>query len=305
MRKLRISIVEFLNTAPLVWGFTDGPLTGKYDLSFAVPSQCAEALKRGDVDVAIIPAIEYQRIDNAVVLPGMAVAADGEVRSLLVVSKKPIDRAKRIALDTSSRATAALVKMLAPGHWGIHPEFVDAAPDPSEMLQNADAALIIGDPALRIAIKMDQLSNKVPSEERCCQGDPDEMPVQGFETIFLYDVAQQWREMTGKPCVLAIWVGRKEAITPEVIADFQASKEYGVSRVREIAEAASIKLDLPIPELERYLTENVRFDLEDDNLAGLRLYFEKAAQLGLIPRNKPIEFAAAREAAASVTKSSC
>ena len=305
MQKLRISIVEFLNTAPLVWGFTDGPLTGKYDLSFAVPSQCAESLKRGDVDVAIIPAIEYQRIDKMVVLPGMAVAADGEVRSLLVVSKKPIDRAKRIALDTNSRATAALVKILAPGYWGIHPEFVDAAPDPSEMLQHADAALIIGDPALRIAIKMDQLSNKVPSEERCCQGDPDEMPVQGFETLFIYDVAQQWREMTGKPCVLAIWVGRKESITPEVIADFQISKEYGVSRVREIAEAASIKLDLPVPELERYLTENVRFDLDDDNLAGLRLYFEKAAHLGLIPTNRPIEFAGAREAAASVTKSSC
>src|SRR5579863_7526870 len=129
MGKLRISIVEFLNTAPLVWGFTDGPLTGKYDLSFAVPSQCAEALKRGEVDVAIIPAIEYQRIENTVVLPGMAVAAEGEVRSLLVVSKKPIDRAKRIALDTSSRATVALVRMLAPGYWNINPEFVDAAPD--------------------------------------------------------------------------------------------------------------------------------------------------------------------------------
>lgn len=293
VQTLRISIVEFLNTAPLVWGFTDGPLAGKYDLSFAVPSQCSEALKRGEVDVAIIPAIEYQRIDNTVVLPGMAVAADGEVRSLLVVSKKPIDRARRIALDTSSRATVALVKMLAPGHWNINPEFVDAAPDPSEMLQSADAALIIGDPALRIAIKMDQLSNKVPSEERCCQGDPDEMPVQGFETLFIYDVAQQWREMTGKPCVLAIWVGRKEAITPEVVADFQASKEYGVARAREIAEAASIKLDLPVPELERYLTENVRFDLDGNNLAGLNLYFEKAAQLGLIPRNKPLEFAAA------------
>lgn len=291
MKKLRVSIVEFLNTAPLVWGFTEGPLAGKYDLSFTVPSQCAEALKRGDVDVAIIPSIEYQRIENVVALPGMAVAADGEVRSLLVVSKRPIDRAKRIALDTSSRATVALVKMLAPGYWKIHPEFVDAAPNPSEMLQNADAALIIGDPALRIAIKLDQMSNKTPSEDGCCQGDPDEMPVQGFETLFVYDVAQQWREMTGKPCVLAIWVGRKDAITPEVVADFQASKEYGVRHVRDIAEGASIKLDLPVRELERYLTDNVRFNLDEENLAGLRLYFEKAAALGLIPRNKPLEFA--------------
>jgi chorismate dehydratase len=302
LRKLRISIVEFLNTAPLVWGFTDGPLVGKYDLSFAVPSLCAEALKRGEVDVAIVPSIEYQRIDNSVVLPGMAVAADGEVRSLLVVSKKPIDRAKRIALDTNSRATVALVKMLAPGYWRINPEFVDAAPNPSEMLQTADAALIIGDPALRIAIKMDQLTNKTPSEDGCCQGDPDEMPVPGFDTLFIYDVAQQWREMTGKPCVLAIWAGRREAISPEVVADFHASKEYGVQRVREIAEAASIKLDLPVPELERYLTENVRFNLDDENLAGLNLYFERAAVLGLIPRNKPIDFAAAQYTASALSQ---
>ncbi len=293
MGKLRISIVEFLNTAPLVWGFTDGPQAGKYDLSFTVPSQCADALKRGEVDVAIIPAIEYQRMDEVVALPGMAVAADGEVRSLLVVSKKPIERVRRMALDTSSRATVALVKMLAPGYWRISPEFVDAAPNPSEMLEEADAALIIGDPALRIAIRLATPSGELSSGEQCCQGDPDEMPVPGFDTLFVYDVAHQWREMTGKPCVLAIWVGRKGAITPEVVADFQASKEYGVRRVREIAEAASIKLDLPVRELERYLMDNVRFNLDDENLSGLGLYFEKAAALGLIPRNKPLEFAEA------------
>ena len=257
MPKLRISIVEFLNTAPLVWGFTDGPLVGKYDLSFTLPSQCAEALRRGDADAAIIPAIEYQRIENIVALPGMAVAAKGEVRSILVVAKKPIEMVKRFALDTSSRSSAALVRLLAAGMWKINPEFVDAAPDPTEMLKQADAALVIGDPALRIAVKMDSLAGKLPSGEQCCQGDPDELPVPGFETIFVYDVAYQWQEMTGKPCVLAIWAARRDAITPELVADFEASKEYGVSRKREIAEGASIKLDLPVGALERYLTENV------------------------------------------------
>ncbi|MGH9684165.1 MAG: menaquinone biosynthetic enzyme MqnA/MqnD family protein [Candidatus Acidiferrales bacterium] len=296
MSKLRISIVEFLNTAPLVWGFAEGPLAGKYDLSFAVPSQCAEALRQGEVDVAIIPAIEYQRIENVIALPGMAVAAKGEVRSILVVSKRPIEMAKRIALDKSSRSSAALVRLLADGYWKIKPEFVDAAPDVSEMLKHADAALIIGDPALRIALKMDALSGKAPSGEQCCQGDPDEMPVPGFETIFVYDVAYQWREMTGKPCVLAIWVGRRDAITPEVVADFHASKQYGLERVREIAEAASVKLELPVSALETYLTDNVHFDLDNDYLDGLRLYFEKSAAAGLIPRNRPLEFAAAPSA---------
>jgi chorismate dehydratase len=300
--KLRISIVEFLNTAPLVWGFTEGTLAGKYDLAFTVPSQCAEALKSGETDIAIIPSIEYQRINDQrgngghggnrlVVLPEIAVAAKDEVRSLLLVAKRPIERAKRIALDTSSRATVALVRILAADYWNISPEFVDAAPNASEMLREADAALIIGDPALRISIQMDALSGKAPASNQCCQGDPDEMPVPGFETLFTYDVARLWREMTGKPSVLAIWAGRRDVVTPEIVADFLASKEYGVSRAREIAEAASIKLDLPVCELERYLTENIDFNLDAENLAGLRLYFEKAAKLGLIEQNRPVEFA--------------
>jgi chorismate dehydratase len=293
-KKLRVSVVEYLNTAPLVWGFTDGPLAGKYDLSFAVPSQCAEAVRRGQADIGIIPAVEYQRMDNVAALPGMAIAAKREVRSLLVVSKKPIDMAKRIALDTSSRSTAALVRILSKHHWGISPVFVDAAPAPSEMLQHADAALVIGDPALRISLKMEALSSKALARggEECCQGEPEDMPVPGFETLFVYDVTHQWREMTGKPAVLAIWVGHREVLTPEVLADFLASKQYGLQHVGEIAEAASIKLDLPPAALERYLTENINFDLDADNLAGLQLYFEKAEALGLIPHARPVEFVA-------------
>src|ERR1700689_5126928 len=106
MSKLRISIVEYLNTAPLVWGFTDGPLAGKYDLSFTVPSMCAEALRSGKADGAVIPAIEYQRMENVVVLPEMAVAARGEVHSILVIMRKPIELVIRVALDSSSRSSA-------------------------------------------------------------------------------------------------------------------------------------------------------------------------------------------------------
>jgi chorismate dehydratase len=296
LSKLRICIVEYLNTAPLVWGFTDGPLAGKYELSFAVPSQCAEALRRGDADIAIIPAIEYQRMDGMAVIPGISIAAKTDVRSLLVVAKRPIEMAKRVALDTSSRSSAALVRLLAAGYWKISPEFIAAAPNPSEMLKQADAALVIGDPALRVALKMDTLAGKAPSGEQCCQGDPDELPVPGFETIFVYDVAYQWREMTGKPCVLAVWVGRREAITPEVAADFEFSKRYGLARLREISEGAAIKLDLPPLALERYLTDHINFDLDEENIAGLRLYFEKAAAAGLIPQARPIEFAEASTA---------
>ncbi len=150
MKKLRISIVEFLNTAPLVWGFTDGPLAGKYDLSFTVPSQCAEELRRGDADLGIIPTIEYQRIDGVVALPGMAIASKREVRSLLVVAKKPIELAKRIALDTSSRSTIASGEDSGRGSTGesLRNSWT-RRPIRREMLREADAALVIGDPALR------------------------------------------------------------------------------------------------------------------------------------------------------------
>jgi chorismate dehydratase len=293
MGKLRISIVEYLNTAPLVWGFTEGPLQGRYDLSFTVPSQCAEALRRGDADVAIIPAVEYQRMDGVVALPGMAVAAKGVVQSILVVSKKPIELVKRLALDTSSRSSAALVKLLAKDYWGIEPKFVEAPPDPAAMLATADAALVIGDPALRIAVKMEIHSGKRPTGELCCQGDPSDLPVPGFETIFVYDVAHQWREMTGLPCVLAIWVAQKAVATPEIVADFLASKQYGLDRIEEIAEAASQQLDLPAPSLERYLTESIDFSLDEENRAGLEEYFKRCAAAGLIPSARPLEFAAA------------
>ena len=290
MGKLRISIVEFLNTAPLVWGFTDGPFVGRYDPSFAVPSQCAQDLRAGRADVGIIPAIEYQRMENVVALPGMAVAAKNEVRSILVISKVPIEQARSFALDTNSRSSVGLVRLLCRRHWNIAPEFIDLAPDPDEMLGRADAALIIGDPALRLRLQVDALEEKVPQGEACCDGNPGEYPVKDVQMLFVYDVAQQWREMTGLPCVLAIWVARRGAVTPKIVADFQASREYGLAHIGEIAEGAALKLNLDPRALERYLTQNIDYSLDEKNLAGLKLYYEECARAGLIPRVREIEF---------------
>jgi chorismate dehydratase len=290
MGKLRISIVEFLNTAPLVWGFTDGPLQGKYDLSFAVPSQCAEDLRAGRADVGIIPAIEYQRIENVVALPGMAVAAKSEVRSILVISKMPVEQARTFALDTNSRSSVGLVRLLCRRQWKIAPEFIDSASDPDEMLARADAALIIGDPALRLRLQMDELEGKVPTGESCCGGSSDEYPVKNVQMLFIYDVAQQWQEMTGLPCVLAIWVAHRGAVTPEILADFQASREYGLAHISDIAEGAALKLNLHPRALERYLTQNIDYSLDEENLAGLKLYYEECARAGLIPRVRELEF---------------
>src|SRR5215467_13622120 len=170
MASLRISIVQYLNTAPLVRGFTHGPLAGKYDLSFTVPSECAEALRSGAADVAIIPAIEYQRIPNLVVLPDLSVASKERVRSLLLVCKMPIREVRRLALDQSSRSTQALTRILCEDRWNIAPQFAEASPDLAQMLQNSDAALVIGDPALRIAIQAEQCVKPGADGEWICSG---------------------------------------------------------------------------------------------------------------------------------------
>jgi chorismate dehydratase len=301
MGNLRVSVVEYLNTAPLVWGFTDGPLAGRYDLDFTVPSHCAEALRAGRADIGIIPAIEYQRMSGMAAFADMAIAAKREVRSLLVVSRKPIDRVRTLALDTSSRSTVALVRLLARHRWKIEPEFFDAEPDVPAMLQRADAALVIGDPALRISVKMDALHAKTApaADEPCCTDDPDAAPVPGVTILFVYDVAAEWREWTGLPAVLALWVARRDVATPEIAADFLASKAYGLAHIPEIARQASDQLQLPEAAIEAYLRENINFDLDAQNLAGLQRYYEECAKAGLIDRVLPLELVHASSAAAS------
>lgn len=292
MTKLRISIVQYLNTAPLVWGFTNGPLLGKYNLSFTVPSQCAEQLRTGKADVAIIPAIEYQRIDDLVILPDMAIASKKQVRSLLIVAKKPIAQVKSFALDGSSRATQTLTRILCAEKWKIAPEFFEAPPDLGAMLQQADAALLIGDPALRIAVGIEKDSRPDTQGQTVCQ--PPTLGISSSELLYVYDVVGEWRSLTGLPAVLAVWAARPDIATPEVTADFLASRDFGLSRIPEICFDAARELELPERTLESYLRENIDFSLDAENRRGLELYFDHAEKLGLIPQAKPIEWAVAK-----------
>ncbi len=188
--KLSISIVQYLNTAPLVWGFTNGPLCGKYDLSFTVPSQCAEQLRAGQADVAIIPAIEYQRIDDLVILPDMAIASKKQVRSLLIIAKKPIEQVKTFALDGSSRSTQTLTRILCAEKWKIAPEFFEAPPDLGAMLQQADAALLIGDPALRIAVGIERDRRPGAEGQTLCQAAT--LGIANSELLYVYDVVGEY-----------------------------------------------------------------------------------------------------------------
>lgn len=289
MSSLRISIVQYLNTAPLVRGFTHGPLRGKYQLSFTVPSQCAEALRSKEVDIAIIPAIEFQRIEGLVALPNLSIASKKSVRSLLLVSKKPIQDVRRIALDRSSRSTQVLVRILCAKRWHIAPEFFEADPDLPGMLRDADAALLIGDPALRLALDSETAAKRDAIGESVFPAEMAGLPA--GPPLFLYDMVEKWRALTSFPAVLAIWAARPAAVTPAVIRDFQDSLAFGMKHMAEISAEASRELNLPADKITRYLSENIDYTLDDENLRGLRRYYDMAAELGLIPQARPLQIA--------------
>jgi len=372
--KLRISVVQYLNTAPLIRGFTHGPQRAdaekKYDFSFTVPSQCAEALRTGAADVAIIPAIEYQRIVSdgipLTILPNLAIASKERVRSLLLISKVPIRQARRIALDPSSRSTQALVKILAARHWQISPQFFEPSPrdqrdqngERSEtilaaMLANADAALIIGDAALQIAIAAEAQGAKpgpdgewitssaalnslvaaqyiapakrpreassaespVGAQHRCAPTRQDvARELQSSSPLHIYDIVTEWRRLTNLPAVLAIWAARNDSfpnnIVPanrfptndvslaDVVADFQASRDFGLTQIPQIAAEAATEMHLPENELRLYLEKNIDYSLDAENLQALHRFFQESQSLNLIAALNPTNIAAAPQAAA-------
>ena len=316
LRTLRISIVQYLNTAPLVWGFTHGPLQGKYDLSFTVPSLCAEALRARTADVAIIPAIEYQRIPGLSILPNLAIASKGRVRSLLIISKMPIQSARTIALDASSRSTQALTKILCNRHWKIAPEFLQAPPDLPAMLRQADAALLIGDPALRLSIAIESSARRSASGEPLCSpvaagivlptasldrvGSSQRCDSEAGQSLHIYDVVEEWRKLSGLPAVLAVWAAHTEAVTPGLVADFQSSLDHGLRHMDQITAHGAAELGLSKPDLHRYLTENIDFTLDVENLQGLRRFFALSAELALIGLELPIRLAAFSSSAPTV-----
>ncbi len=294
--KLRISVVQYLNTTPLVRGFTHGPLHGKYDLSFTVPSECAEALRTGAADVAIIPAIEYQRIVSQgiglTILPGLAIASKERVRSLLLISKMPIRQARRIALDRSSRTTQALVKILAARRWQIAPEFFEADPDPAAMLVDSDAALVIGDAALRIAIAAERHVAPGPDGEWVASASTAAIPqLENSTQLHIYDVVKEWWHLTEKPAVLAVWAARNEVITAELAADFLASRDFGLAHLPEICAEAAQQLHLPEPELRLYLEKNIDYTLDEENLQGLLRFFHESHAQNLVGPLNPITIA--------------
>ena len=273
---MRVSVVKYLNTAPLVWGLERGPLKGRYRLSYTVPAECAEALRRGTADVGIIPSIEYQTIPGLKIVPGIAIASERKVESVLLVSRGPARRAKRVALDASSRTSAALVRILFARLWKREPEYTEAAPDLKAMLNENDAALLIGDPALQFALHS-----------------PAAAGLSAGENWHVYDLAEEWGKLTNLPFVFAFWAARAEvarAAGNRVAHDLHTSRDEGMKHIGEMAREAAARLALPGGQVERYLRVSIQYRLDAPHRAGLESVYRFAAEHGLIEKARPLEF---------------
>ncbi len=281
-RKLRVSAISFLNTAPLMFDFDHGAtpeqrrddqmpsaLRADFEVEYTLPSNCAEALRHGRADIGIIPSITYAAIPGLAILPDAVIAAKGAVRSILLVSRKRIEQVRTIAADTSSRTSVALARILCQKLWGGARQFRDFPPDIDSMLQACDAALLIGDPALRIDRSHD----------------------------FVYDLAEEWKRFTGKPFVFAFWAVRLQALSEvrrdlDVAAVFRASRDHGLqpASLGEIARRWSGRVRLPESEIISYLTKNIHFTLDEENLRGLELFFRYAAECGVLQEAPALRF---------------
>ena len=251
-RPVRLGAVAYLNVRPLVYQLDRYP--DLVTLRFDPPSRCAELLARGEIDLGTVPSITYLDRPDDRIVPGICIGSDGPVASVALFTRVPIGDVRRIALDTSSRTSAMLTRILCARVFGIAPAFVTHPPDLAAMLAAADAALLIGDAAL------------FADYER-----------HGAEKI---DLGQVWTELTGLPFVWAFWSGPVNAVTPEVIALLQQTAETGMRHRDEIADAYCGEDDVRRAIARAYLARNLMFRMDDRALAGLRRYYEEAAAFG-------------------------
>ena len=280
MRRLRIAAISYLNTAPLMWDFIHGNAARNFDISYTVPASCAAALRDGSADIGIIPAIAYTSIPDLVIIPDVAIAAKGPVRSILLVSKVPLEEIKTVATDNSSMSSVGLAQVIF-GKWlGGNSEFRSQPPNLPSMLQACDAALIIGDPALKV----------------------------DRSRYHVFDLAEQWWQFTRKPFVFAFWAVRQAALSElepsfgsenlnrsesvELTSIFQQSRNHGLEppSLDRIAREWSPGVGISEAEVKAYLTGNIHYVLDPESVAGMQLFFRYAAELGVVNRVPPLRF---------------
>ena len=259
---VRLGAVSYLNVRPLVYGLDRHP--DRVSLRYDVPSVCAELLEQGRIDLGMVPSIAHPDRPGDCVVPGVCIGSEGPVASVAIFSRVPVSDVRRLALDTSSRTSAVLAQVLCARRFGIVPALVPRAPDLASMLADADAALLIGDPALFL--------------------DPAD---HGVAKI---DLGAVWTEMTGLPFVWAFWAGRPGSADGPTVRLLQQAADEGMRQSDAIADAYC--RDMPGRQLlaRRYLREHLRFRFDARAMAGLQTYYREAAALGLAGAPGPLRF---------------
>jgi chorismate dehydratase len=259
---LRLGVVEYLNARPLAYGLDRHP--ERFSLRFDVPARCAQLLHEGAIDLGTIPSIEYLRGDGLAVVPGVAIGCDGPVESVAIFTRTPLDRVATLALDTSSRTSVVLARVLCDRHFGIRPEMRPMAQDPPMMLQACDAAVVIGDAALFF-----------------------DHEAAGAQKI---DLGAAWRAWTGLPFVFAVWAGRPGAAGPGDVLALQAARDAAVADPEAVASAFFGNDRARALRGARYLRDNVKYGFSDRQIEGIVRFYREAASLGLVPAYRDLLF---------------
>ncbi len=290
--KLRMAAIDYLNPAPLMWNFEHPPEAARlgelYAIQRMVPSACAAALASGEADLGLVPIGAYAAMPELLVLPGCAIASFGSIRSLLLVlrgegrageepdldapSKAELDRIGTVALDRSSRTTAVYTQILFRRFWKRTPVFVERAPGLDAMLAEADAAVLIGDPAL-LALR-----------------DRDARLARTGERLRYVDLGQMWREATGTAWVSAFWAVRTDSWArlsleerDRLRADLDRSRVAGQRHLPELVREWAPRVGLREAIVDTYLRHNIRYFLGGEVVAGIEQFFREGAALGLFP----------------------
>ena len=262
VKPLRIGAVGYLNARPLTWALDRDP--DRWHVRYDVPSVCAALLYAGEVDLGLVPSVEYLSAPDYRMVPGIGVGSRGPVASVAMYTSRAVSDITSIALDTSSRTSVALIRVLCRHHFRIDPGFVPHGPSLAAMTRVADAALLIGDPAF----------------------DADHQSL-GLQKI---DLGEEWGKMTGLPFIYAAWTGRTGAANADDVRALQEAQAEGLRAAEAIAAEYGRGDDRRTAKALAYLRDNVKYGIGPDEAKGLQLFLDYAADLGLAPARRRLEF---------------
>ena len=258
---IRFGCHDFLNIKPLINPIARNEIPHRFSLTMDTPSRLSDLMQQGSLDLAWIPSIVYARLNGCLIIPGFSISSFHSVKSVLLISKKEMGEIKKIALDQSSRTSVAMIKIILK-EYGVRPEFITLAPDFQEMMKEADAALIIGDNALRVK-------------------------KEGYR---VYDLGEEWYRMTGLPFVHALLLVKPEFSLGDQLAVLHQAREIGLSRTERIIDEESDHAGLDKELLRDYLEKRIYYDLGEKEIAGLKTFYLLARREGLIEKETELRF---------------